>query len=275
MQLVGLANAANIRQLPLKTLLVQLELRGVLLPLYSYFAEFKYKFIQAPEAILAGFTGERQTFLAAVFSHSRFKKVWGSLDFASLLQNYDCERSRVVAALDYLHQQQLIELETKGMTEVFRVTETALADPALGRELHGYFVDKERKEISRIAALVRFFELASCLSRNLALYFDDDLAPESCGHCSVCRGQTAKLEYSQPPAWPADTQLLAILAALTDHLASKQEQTLSPENFCRFLAGIHVPLFSRHKIRQLPGFGICGHLRYEEIRRKGQGLMAL
>jgi ATP-dependent DNA helicase RecQ len=274
MQLVGLANAGNIRQLPLKTLLVQLELRGVLLPLYSYFAEFKYKFIQAPEAILAGFTGERQAFLAAVFSHSRFKKVWGSLDFAALMQNYGCERSRVVAALDYLHQQQLIELETKGMTEVFRVSETALADPALGHELHDYFAEKERKEIKRIAALVRFFELASCLSRNLALYFDDGLAPESCDHCSVCRGMVAKLEYSQPPAWPADAELSDILAKLTAHLASKQEQTLSPENFCRFLAGIHVPLFSRHKIRQLPGFGICDQLRYEDIRRKGQSLMA-
>jgi ATP-dependent DNA helicase RecQ len=274
MQLTGLVNASNIRPLPLKTLLVQLELQGVLQPLYSYFAEFKYKFVQAREDILAGFQGERREFLNAVFANTRFKKVWGTLDFEALRQNYACERSRVVAALDYLHQQQLLELETKGMTEVFRVTETALADPDLGRRLSDYFVAKERKEIERIAAMVRFFELEQCLSRNLSLYFDDGRAPETCGHCSVCRGRIAKLEHSQPSHWPDDAQLTTILATLTSHLANHQEQPLSPENFCRFLAGIHVPLFSRHKIRQLPGFGCCGQLRYADIRRKGQSLSA-
>ncbi len=274
MQLTGLANGANIRQLPLKTLLVQLELQGVLQPIYSYFAEFKYKFTEEREEILAGFEGERRAFLQAVFTNTRFKKIWGSLDFTTLQQDYPCERSRVVTALDYLHRKGLIELETKGMTEVFRVTATALADPGLAGRLHDYFAEKERKEIERIAAMVRFFELDQCLSRNLALYFDDGQAPESCGHCSVCRKRIAKLEYSHQPHWPDDARLLDILAGLNSHLAANREQPLSPENFCRFLAGIHVPLFSRHKIRQLPGFGICGQLRYEEIRRKGQSLLA-
>ncbi len=39
----ALSLASNIRQLPLKTLLVQLELFNVITPLYAYFAEFKRK----------------------------------------------------------------------------------------------------------------------------------------------------------------------------------------------------------------------------------------
>ena len=274
LQLIGLANASNIRQLPMKTLLVQLELLGVLQPMYSYFAEFRYKFLLPQAEILAMFEGERQTFLAAIFGHSQFKKVWGSLDFEAILQDYSCERNRVVAALDYLHQKQLIELETKRMTEVFRVKQTPLADPKLAQQLHHYFTEKEQKEIKRIAALVRFFELDRCLSHNLSLYFADEQTPEACGHCSVCRGQVAKLEYSQDPQWPNDAKLGTILTALTEHLTAKTDQPLSPESCCRFLAGIHVPLFSRHKVRQLSGFGLCGHLRYGEIRQKVQRLLA-
>jgi ATP-dependent DNA helicase RecQ len=275
LQLIGLANGSNIRQLPLKTLLVQLELLGVLQPLHSYFAEFKYKFLQPREEILAMFKGERQTFLAAIFTHTQFKKIWGNLDFEAVLQDYSCERNRVVAALDYLHQKHLIELETKRMTEVFRVKQTPLINPTLAQKLHHYFGDKEQKEIQRIAALVRFFELDRCLSHNLSLYFADDQAPEACGHCSVCRGRVAKLEYSQEPKWPDDAQLNTILTTLTHHLAPKTDQPLSPESCCRFLAGIHVPLFSRHKVRQLAGFGLCEHLRYGEIRQKVQSLMAV
>ncbi|MEN8136713.1 MAG: RecQ family ATP-dependent DNA helicase [Thermodesulfobacteriota bacterium] len=274
LQLTGLANASNIRQLPLKTMLVQLELLGVLQPRHSYFAEFRYKFLLPQGEILAMFEGERQAFLAAIFAHTQFKKIWGNLDFATLLQDYSCERNRVVAALDYLQQKQLIALETKRMTEVFRVRQTPLADPALAQNLHHYFADKEQKEIKRIAALVRFFELDRCLSHNLSLYFGDGQTPEACGHCSVCRGQVARLEYSQEPQWPEDVQLSTILTALTQHLAAKTDQPLSPESCCRFLAGIHVPLFSRHKVRQLSGFGLCGHLRYGEIRRKVQSLLA-
>jgi len=45
-QLVSLSNASNVRPLPLKTMLVQLELLGVVRPMYAYYAEFKYKFLK-------------------------------------------------------------------------------------------------------------------------------------------------------------------------------------------------------------------------------------
>jgi len=272
LQLVGLSNASNVRQLPMKTLLVQLELQGIVQPLYAYFADFKYKFLRPKEEVLASFTGERQQFLAIIFECTQFKKVWGSLDFDAVYQRYASERSRVVVALEYLQQQQMIELETKRITEVFGVNSGALADPGLARSLYDYFIEKEQKEIKRIASLVRFFQLDRCLSYNLSRYFDDSQTPEACGHCSVCRGQVAKLEYSQEPQWPENDQLCAWLSTLIQHLSGKTDQPLSEESCCRFLAGISVPLFSRNKVRQLAGFGSCESCRYEQIRLRVQSL---
>lgn len=268
LQIASLSNASNIRQLPLKTLLVQLELLGLIQPLYAYFAEFQYKFVQPKENILSSFEGERQSFLNTVFSQTRFKKVWGSLDFEHLYQNHACERDRVITALEYLHERNLIELQSKKMTEVFSIDLAALSDSGLGQKLHDYFVDKEQKEIKRIAALVRFFELDRCLSRNLALYFDDAESPEQCGHCSVCRGQVAQLQYSQQPSWPDDGKIVEVLSGLAAHMSSKVDQKISLDSYCRFLAGISVPLFSRYKVKQLAGFAVCAQLRYEDIRQK-------
>jgi len=268
LQILSLSNDANIRQLPLKTLLVQLELNKVIKPLYAYFAEYRYKFMTDQRELLKQFNGERLEFLKAIFDHTQFKKIWGSLDIESLYQHYGCERSRVVAALDYLQEQGHIVLESKKITEVFSVDEEALSQPELVHVLSDYFLDKEQKEIQRIAALVRFFELDRCLTANLARYFDDQNAPEQCGHCSVCRGQVAKLAYSHQPQLPEDRRLQSVLNGFKQHIETKTKRSPSVGTYCRFLAGISIPLFSRNKVRQLDGFGCCEQVRFQSIKDK-------
>jgi ATP-dependent DNA helicase RecQ len=289
LQILSLSNAVNIKQLPLKTLLVQLELAGVIEPLYAYFADFKIKLLKPETEIINSFNEQRKDFLQRIFNATEFKKVWGSLSFDTLLQDKSIERNRVIAALEYLQEQQLIVLETKGMTEVFKINLDELADPNLCQNLSNYFKDNEEKEIKRIATLIRFFQLDTCLTVNLARYFDDNsfdtdnfnnnqvdntlnIAAKSapqCGHCSVCRGQVAVLEHSQIQIpWPSDEKLMQSMLELAERLTGKINQPLSLESYCRFFAGMTVPLFGRNKVRQLSGFGLCEQQRYQAIRDK-------
>ena len=276
MQLLSLANESNIKQLPLKTLLVQLELLGIIQAKYSYFADFKIKLLQPLEQILARFDENRRDFLARVFNAVAFKKVWGSLDFNQLLQDASIERGRVITALEYLQQQELIVLETKAMTDVYAVQANAIATQELSKQLHQYFVDKERKEIARIANLVDFFQLKTCLSVNLACYFDDisfqqQMTQQSgryqCCHCSVCRGHSISLTVTnQDLAWPSEEIILPALAKLKNALADKTHLPITIESYCRFLAGMTSPLFTRNKVRQMNGFGLCQQHAYQDIR---------
>ena len=268
LQGLSLSNASNIRQLPMKTLLVQLELYGVIKPLFSYFADFKYKFITKQADVLDAFQGERRDFLRAIFEHSTFKKIWGEPDFEKLFKHYHCDRSRVVAALEHLEVKGLIALETKKITEVYSVNHAQLFEPSLAFNLQKHFFDKAVSEIKRIAALVRFFELNACLSRNLSLYFDDVQAPENCGHCSVCKGSIAKLTYSSPICWPSDEHLKQYLIEFIDHMKVKAVTSLSNDMLTRFLTGLMVPVFNRNKVKQLQGFACCEHIRYQQVLDK-------
>lgn len=103
-------------------------------------------------------------------------------------------------------------------------------------------MEKEHKEILRIGQLVRFFELDTCLSYNLSRYFDDQNTPQYCGHCSVCRGNVAKLTYSADPVWPDESQIRTDLFELQTHVKMKGILSLSLDTQCRFLAGMMVPL---------------------------------
>ena len=267
-QLLSLSNSTNIRQLPMKTLLVQLELANVLQPMYAYFADFRYKFLKDPEQVLNIFSGERRNFLNTIFQTTSFKRVWGVPSFENIMKQSGCDRNRIVAALEYLQEKNCIMLETKGMTEVFRVDSQNLATPRLAENLYDYFSQKETSEIKRVGNLIRFFELDKCLNSNLSRYFDDQEAPLACGHCSPCRSDFAKLFASAEKRWPSDGYLLEQLQTLKNHLQNKSSLEISTETYSRFLMGLNAPLFTRNKVRKIEGFGSCEKLPYLELRAK-------
>ena len=261
-----LADLSNIRALPLKTLLVQLELRGVIAPRYAYFAEYRFKLLLDDQALLAQFEGERRQFVEALLSSSRRARTWNTLDFDLLYREHGAERARVVKALDYFQEKGWLELESKQMTEVYAVLDGVFDLEALTAELHAHFVAHEASEITRIQAMLGLFESRECLSRRLALYFGDEQAPERCGHCSVCLGRVAVLPA--PPELPSlqgrDAQ--ALCAAFVEKHVQHAGQVPSRECLTRFLCGISTPLFTRLKARQLAGFAALEDYPYAQVR---------
>ncbi|MBA6390225.1 RecQ family ATP-dependent DNA helicase [Colwellia sp. BRX10-3] len=274
LQVLSLSNASNIKQLPLKTLLVQLELLGVIDAKFSYFADFKFKFVTPKEQIISAFNAERNEFLAQVFSCAKMKKIWGEPDFELMHTRYNAPRKRIVSALEYLADQQHIILETKKATEVFSVNTAAFEDNTLLDTLTHYFLEKEQSEIERISKLVAFFQSDSCLTQQLSHYFDDQHAPKKCGHCSVCRGQVAILPYSSHHQTVNSETIALAISQLQQHFsalktnATQLADRLSIDTICRFLSGMSVPLFTRAKVRQLSYFGVCQYMRYSEIKAK-------
>lgn len=264
--LTPLSDQSNIRQLPLKTLLVQLELRGLIAPRYAYFAEYRFKFLIEPDTLLAKFEGERQQFVAAIIQTSSRARTWATVNFDTLYEQHQADRNRVVKALDYFQEKGWIELESKQMTEVYNVLVTEVDTQALSLELHQYFTAHERSEIARIHAMLALFSSDTCLSYRLAQYFGDEQAPQQCGHCSVCAGQIARLP--DPPALAplVDKNFDALCGAF---IHRHQEYTGSyppAERVTRFLCGISVPLFTKIKARSIAGFAALENYPYAHVR---------
>ncbi|MEX6502935.1 RecQ family ATP-dependent DNA helicase [Pseudomonas zhanjiangensis] len=273
--LTALSEQSNIRQLPLKTLLVQLELRGIIAPRYAYFAEYRFKYLLEPEALLARFEGERRQFVEALVGTSQRARTWCTVDFDALYSQHRAERGRVVKALDYFQEKGWIALESKQMTEVYGVLEPDFDARTLTEELYDYFKQQERSEIARIDAMLALFESPRCLSQRLAAYFGDHQAPQQCGHCSVCQGRVAQL----PPPPP-----LRALVELDPHELCRdfilRHQALKgapPGSECltRFLCGVSAPLFTRLKARAISGFAALDCYPYAEVRTWVEDAFAL
>ncbi|WP_337133579.1 RecQ family zinc-binding domain-containing protein, partial [Staphylococcus aureus] len=147
-------------------------------------------------------------------------RTWHALDFATLERlgaerGLDTRRGRVLTALEYFVDKGWMTLESKQLTEVYRVPDAGLDLEALTDELDAYFRGKERGEIERLHAMLALFESSACLSRRLAEWFGDDRAPRECGHCSACRGRPARLPASAALPSLASRDTSALLGELS------------------------------------------------------------
>ncbi|MFN1651772.1 RecQ family ATP-dependent DNA helicase [Vibrio rotiferianus] len=258
-----LSRDSNIRQLPLKTLLVYLELAKVIEAKYSYFAEYRFKFLQDQSFILNQFQGERRQFVEAIFACSTKAKVWCQVDLEALWMNYQSERSRVVAALDYFHQNGWIELESKQLTDVYSVLPAKQNQEAISQHLAELFQSKEQKDIERIHTMLNLFQSSDCLSYQLAHYFADHNAPTQCGHCSVCRGQVAS--FPQPQQVQPE---LTHLSAWVDEFVQLSPTVISNAAVARFLCGISTPIIAQLKASKLRGYGSMANVSFALVLKQ-------
>jgi ATP-dependent DNA helicase RecQ len=261
-KLTSLSNELNIRPLPLKTLLVYLELEGIILPKYTYFEEYAFKSINNSANIINLFQAERRSFIHALFDHCVVKKTWTYVDIPAMLDNYSCDRSRILSALEWMDDQGHLELQAKLAVERFDVTGNEFDSVALSHKMQQLFLNKEQTEIKRIHNMIKLFESDQCISQQMAGYFGDQQSIEHCGHCSVC--------LTGPVSFQSNKKLPALVTldghTLLKEFADKMADLMSIHNATKFLCGIHTPIFTRLKVRSLSNFGRLEQYAFQQVK---------
>ncbi len=261
-KLTSLANELNIRPLPLKTLLVYLELEGIITPKFTYFEEYAFKSIDNTHQIIHLFQGERRTFIQALFDHCVVKKTWTYVDIQAILDNYSTDRKRVLTALEWLEDQGYLELQAKLAVERFDVSSDDFDAEVLSQKMYQLFLNKEQVEIERIHKMLALFESDHCLSKQLAEYFGDSDSPAECGHCSVCLGGAANFQSNKKLSALSSIDGESLLQAFQTTMGAD----MSVHNASKFLCGIHTPIFTRLKVRALPQFGHLEQYPFQEVK---------
>ncbi|MGM0443462.1 MAG: RecQ family ATP-dependent DNA helicase [Fibrobacterota bacterium] len=262
-----LSRDSNIRILPLKTLLVYLELEGILTPKHTYFGAYRFKSDLSGAEILSRFSGEPRQFLKELFTYAQKKRTWVSLDLDRFSEETGAQRSRAVSALEYCDNANLLELSASRAIDVYRIHHAHIDIDALARKMADLFAAKETREVARITGMISFFEQNRCLCRDLAGYFGQNLA-QDCGHCSVCDGAPVKMIHSpRPPLEPGFVKD----ALKRFRAAAGKEATVSTG--ARFLCGITMPMGKPLRLKSMNGFGSCSSVPYSEVVRTVRNVM--
>ncbi|SPJ32763.1 RecQ family ATP-dependent DNA helicase [Kushneria phyllosphaerae] len=273
-----LSRDSNIRALPLKTLLVRLEMQGVIAPRFTYLAEYRLRYEMPPAELAARFEGERADFIRLVIDNIPIARTWGTVDFerlhqAGLAAGIDATRSRVITALEYFQDKGWVVLEGKRMTDVFEVCQPDIDPPAMARELHEGFCHREQADIERLSSMLSLFETDTCLSRRLALHFGDPRAPERCGHCSVCDGHVARLPASPMATRLEDIDVDELAEPFIERHQAHFQRLPTPERLAHFLCALAMPVFTPLKVRGLNAFGALEGYPYPQVRARAEQIL--
>lgn len=267
-RLYELSRASDIRILPLKTLLVYLEMMGIIRPRYVYFEDYPFKLLNSPGEITAHFSGERKAFVETIFAHTTTAKVWSRPDMEAIISTSGSDRSRIITALDYFEANGWIELQPKTSVEVFDITDSYFSIEEISEQLFDRFTARQNHEVQRIGNMIELFEAPGCLAAGLSAYFGEELA-QPCGSCTQCRSN----ERIRLPAMELPPLDRIDFPDLTQALLEKMDTPISVAMITRFLCGISTPRLTQIKAKTIKSFGCMTAYPYQRIYDWAKGQM--
>lgn len=247
----SLSNELNIRLLPLKTLLVYMDIEGIVKPKYTFFSEYSFKYNATQLEIVDGFDGERKEFVKAIIDNSTSKKTWTYVDISEIQNSYGADRKRIISALEYFDEKGWIELQSKQAIEVYDITTQSFNKDDVVEKMYKLFKLREDQGIEKIHDMISFFESDSCLSKKLSEYFGETLEKENCGHCSWCK--TGKVVMGRSSELKALSEY-DYRDTVNEFIRDMGDQ-ISLVNLTKFLCGINTPVFVKLRIKKLSSFG--------------------
>ncbi len=267
--LYELSDKFDIRQLVLKTALTYLELLGAIKEGSPFYAGYRFYPTSTAAAVVAKFPGERGEFIKQLFARAKLGKKWYTLNPDVVAEGLGEERSRVVKALDYLHEQRDIVLEASEVRNRFTRLAPAHQAEELAAELTRRFAEREKNEIGRIATLLRLVEEDGCQTNALARYFGEERT-EPCNNCLPClTGKGRKLVHATPPGpLPGGLDVQAVQDVRAQHPTALGDS----RQLARFLCGLSSPALSRARVTRHALFGVWEYRRFSDVLDFCEGL---
>jgi ATP-dependent DNA helicase RecQ len=256
-----LSAAHDIRDTVIRTLLTYLELLGHIDAGTPYYAEYQFKPLVSSAEILRHFEGDRKTFLQKVLAQAHKAQTWFYINLDRAAEAIGEARDRIVRALDYLAEQNWIELKTAGLRQRYQVCNRPGDLPALIKSLYDRVLQRETREIQRLRQVAHWVEQDSCQVAALGAHFGDPM-DRPCGHCSWCQrgGKPAKL-----PSRPKPQIDPGVWSQAVDLRREYSRELGHPRGLARFLCGVNSPWIRKAKLPSHRLFGALADVPFAEV----------
>lgn len=258
--LYELSHQCDIRPLVLRTLLTRLELDGYLKGGTPFYADYQFKPLMSSKEILARFDEGRQQFIEGIFKQSVKGRTWFQIDLESACNALNAPRQRLVAALDYLGEQGMLEVKAAGVRNRYTLMKTPDSTDALAQLLSDDAVKREEREIHRLQEVLDWISLDQCQTSALCERFDKALEKD-CGHCGYC-------ESSKPVAIGEPAQKSVPPDVLKTANALQQSNSVvlaTPADVTKVLCGLSSPAISKAKLTKHELFGCCAEIAFATV----------
>ncbi|MEM9825887.1 MAG: RecQ family ATP-dependent DNA helicase [Planctomycetota bacterium] len=261
----SLSGETDIRPLVLRTLLTYLELDGYIKATSPRYDTYKVKPLVTSKSILSNFQGEPRQFLANLLGCLSKGRTWFLLNVAASARKLNCERERILRAIDHLASRGWIEVQTSGLVHGYRRLRPIADAKILADDYFARLDGREATEVQRIDQVFDLVRATQCQAATLSAHFGETL-DEPCGNCSACIGDGP---YEIPEA-PVRSIGSSAKRALDDAIKEYPDQLVSVRDQARFLCGLSSPSFTRSRLTRKPSYGVCDRIPFQQVLKQLQ-----
>ncbi len=266
LSLYELSAQYDMRPLVVRTLLTYLELDGLILGGSPFYANYKFKPNMPSAQLLDQFTGERRDFIAGILRCAKKAKTWFDIDVDHAARVTGSDRQRVITALDYLGDKNMLEVKVSGVRYRYRRSDQAADASAVADDLTNRVTKRERAELDRLQQVIDLAHQKDCQTRTLGQHFGEEIEP--CGHCSACRCEVSDTTHGSSSAdFTIDDALWQQAIALRK---AKPAVLNDPQVFARLLCGITSPALTRAKLSKHDLFGALADVPFNVVRDRAE-----
>ena len=260
----ALAAEHDLRALVVRTLLTYLELDGYLQSETPFYQSYRFKPHKSSAEILAALPERDRPFIQRVLRQVEKKRTWFYLDVETAAETLGVRRAEVVGGLDTMDERGFIDLQSSVMRHPYRIVRRPDDLGELVAALHARALERETRELGRLAQVFELVEATDCQTARLAEYFGTPI-DGPCGHCTAClepdtpRPLRAQLVVDDSPV---DADVIEQARALAQLDERHRLALRDPRAVARFLCGLPSPAASRAKLHRHPMFGRLSQRRF-------------
>ncbi len=260
--LYGLSHETDIRPLVLRTLLTYLELDDYLQGGTPFYQNYSFKPLMTSTEILNQFEGDRKQFLTGLFKQASKAKIWFNLDPSTAATALQSDRNRIIRALDWLAEKDMLEVKVAGVRHRYRQIKKPDNFKSLSEQLFQRMRKRETAEINRLHQVLELINSDTCQTAQLAKHFSEQLK-QPCGHCSWClQGKVQLTERVKHNIPESIGEKISIFLSQNTHSHTILK---SPRPLARFLCGIPSPVLSRGKFKNEALFGTLSEIPFQQV----------
>ena len=255
-----LSTICDIRPGVVSTVMTYLEIGGIIESTGTFYATYRAKLLNKPEKILAGRATAERKFIKQILASGEMKRWWLYFYPTLLAEKLNCQREKIVTALNSLQAAGDTILSVWGVRHGYKLKKAPGDLKLLTAALAEKFQSREQADLARLRQVLGLSAHRGCLTGYLTKHFGETLE-KPCGHCDRCRGVPAKT-IKPPKSRRVTHDDIAAVRKLVDE---KHAALNTPRQLARFLCGMASPAATRARLTRNNAFGMLAYLPFAEV----------
>lgn len=263
--LYELSVSCDIRQTVVSTVLVYLEMEGLMEPVGTWFERYRIKFLRPAGKVLAGRGGREKRLLEAVFEGMEEEWKWHEVRISEKAGELGVDGERLRVLLEELEAAGELVSKKAGWRHGFRVRKEPEDVGMLIRVLVERFTMRERAELKRLDEVMGLVAEKRCLTAYILRHFGESIEG-GCGHCDRCRGVAAVKLKRAKGRRVTDEELEVIRELVREGYAALG----TGRRLARFLCGMSSPAAMRERLYRHDAYGLLADVPFADVLVVGE-----